>query len=1393
MASVQGQIELTNKHKQQGTKNISKKISVKDQSMVSSDSILNVTKIQIEKENLIQNSQDKTIKKSIQAKINKLKRWKNIQMQNLCAQNVNENQVLGIFGNQQPKSTQNKLKKISEDQVNEKQDAFTNDKQSDKILESNQNPLSIKNQKLQVEIQNEKIEGNAKDEKDINLVQGDSNQIESIIGQIKELKLNPNADYQTSTKLDTQKDLLDQQQMQAKNQTNDQNNSKLCQEVINCIELQPKEGKQLQIQNDIEIQQPIQEIEQQQISQIPNQQLSEILISPNQNLIKENPQSVSGERVFNEQKITNFVTQIQDAQNENSLSSHYLTIPKRNKQSLIQEFQKSQCKIIPTKDITDNDLLSKSHLEIVKENQPSENTYSKLSEMYDGDNQIQIIQFGDINDQDYQKEKKSDSQINQNDQKCEDIQEELELSNLNSKNYNKNQNFVQFVKQYNYKLIKLNSSSDFEDTLYNFKIHNSNLKQDFVFKILYNINKEDEQYLQDNLQYLTQQIEARTNQDAPTNLICFEKLINYFDYQKLINGIQEPENIDLEKENRIFTLSDQIYILILKQDYNIKTKFQSIQDKIRIWNEKYFDEINQNEELFTNLNNKLFGTKNISKKISVKDQSMVSSDSILNVTKIQIEKENLIQNSQDNTIKKSIQVKINKLKRWKNIQMQKLCAQNVNENQVLVIFGNQQPKSTQNKLKKISEDQVNEKQDAFTNDTQSDKILESNQNPLSIKNQKFQVEIQNEKIEGNPKDEKDINLVQGDSNQIESIIGQIKDLKLNTNADYQTSTKLDTQKDLLDQQQMQAKNQTNDQNNSKLCQEVINCIELQPKEGKQLQIQNDIELQQQIQEIEQQQISQIPNQQLSEILISPNQNLIKENPQSVSGEGVFNEQKITNFITQIQDDQKENSLSSHYLTIPKRNKQSLIQEFQKSQCKIIPTKDITDNDLLSKSHLEIVKENQASENTYSKLSEMYDGDNKIQIIQFGDINDQDYQKEKESDPQINQNDQKFEDVQEELELSNLNSKNYIQNKKIFQYVKQYNYKSIKLNSSSDFEDTLYNFKIHNSNLKQDFVFKILYNINKEDEQYLEDNLQYLTQQIEARTNQDAPTNLICFEKLINYFDYQKLNNGIQEPENIDLEKENRIFTQSDQIYILILNSLELGNNLESLCSKLASFTNLAKLEIKTNNNLVGNLGLSKLAHLTKCPNLTSLELSLRNCQIGEEGAYDLGHSLSKASKIISLNLDLQQNNISDEGGQLIGFYFANFLKLTKLNINFNQNSIKNKCISDLVENLKNCYHLSSLSFNFGSIQMDSEFFLDLNSSIKHFPKLSDIKLAFSFSQINAQCIKELGSLLSCCNNLQILNLAFNNNKISFENLLDLCSYLLKCQKLKILILNLDEK
>ncbi|KAL4510452.1 hypothetical protein ABPG72_020914 [Tetrahymena utriculariae] len=444
MAYTQGQFGLIKESKQQESQNLLARISLSAESIDSSNNIQNFTKNQIEKEIqiktelFIQNNQDNTIKKSVKAKINRLKRQRKIQMERLCALNAHKNQFIVVLQSNQSKNNQNQLKKIklTDDYTNEKQIALTDLNQSDRISENNQIMVQpISKLKLKVENQNEKIQNDLNKQKNVNLVQEAQNQIEqknnskqhlSVMNQQDVLIKNINTGFQEFTLLTVEEDQQGKQQMCLRNDKNNQKKcflsiliqalcffiSKLCEKFLNCIKQKPNDGNLQQIQPDIEKQLPVQKLQQGQISQNSNQESGENLISPNKKHKKENQQSKSNERIFNQQEDQQLIFLNQDAQNQNKQISLNQNVPKRKKQSVIQaleiqhKVQKSEQAEIS---LNQNQVLGENSISTNKKHKKENQQSNSNERIFDGQEDSQLISLS----QDAQNQNKQTS-LNQN-------------------------------------------------------------------------------------------------------------------------------------------------------------------------------------------------------------------------------------------------------------------------------------------------------------------------------------------------------------------------------------------------------------------------------------------------------------------------------------------------------------------------------------------------------------------------------------------------------------------------------------------------------------------------------------------------------------------------------------------------------------------------------------------------------------------------------------------------------------------------------------------------------------------------------------------------------------------------------------------------------------------
>ncbi|KAL4512644.1 hypothetical protein ABPG72_020481, partial [Tetrahymena utriculariae] len=179
-------------------------------------------------------------------------------------------------------------------------------------------------------------------------------------------------------------------------------------------------------------------------------------------------------------------------------------------------------------------------------------------------NDLQELKMQTIQSQNLQQQQTNQS-INQ-DEMFLAIQEfnQCNKNSILNKKFSQNQDQIfRKLKQFQYQLCELRYSSDFEDTFYGYKKLDDNKKQSFIFKILYDISKSDQYDLQQDQTQSDQQSDIPLNQQ---DFICFQKKTNFVELQKLIQIIEDSENINLEKNNRMLSLSDSLHILIFLQE-----------------------------------------------------------------------------------------------------------------------------------------------------------------------------------------------------------------------------------------------------------------------------------------------------------------------------------------------------------------------------------------------------------------------------------------------------------------------------------------------------------------------------------------------------------------------------------------------------------------------------------------------------------------------------------------------------------------------------------------------------------------------------------------------------------------------------------------------------------
>ncbi|KAL4512637.1 hypothetical protein ABPG72_020474 [Tetrahymena utriculariae] len=267
-------------------------------------------------------------------------------------------------------------------------------------------------------------------------------------------------------------------------------------------------------------------------------------------------------------------------------------IYQRNQQSISKEIQKSQNVQNSHQQLKiENQITGKKPNEeqkelIISPNQSLKNDfiygYERIQDYKEdkGDNiqdinDLQELKMQTIQSQNLQQQQTNES-INQDEMFL--VIQEFNQCNKNSilnKKFSQNQDQIfRKLKQFQYQLCELRYSSDFEDTFYGYKKLDDNTKQSFIFKILYDISKSDQYDLQQDQTQSDQQSDIPINQQ---DFICFQKKTNFVELQKLIQIIEDSENINLEKNNRMLSLSDSLHILIFLQENFVSLIKKAIQ------------------------------------------------------------------------------------------------------------------------------------------------------------------------------------------------------------------------------------------------------------------------------------------------------------------------------------------------------------------------------------------------------------------------------------------------------------------------------------------------------------------------------------------------------------------------------------------------------------------------------------------------------------------------------------------------------------------------------------------------------------------------------------------------------------------------------------------------
>ncbi|EWS73333.1 kinase domain protein (macronuclear) [Tetrahymena thermophila SB210] len=202
---------------------------------------------------------------------------------------------------------------------------------------------------------------------------------------------------------------------------------------------------------------------------------------------------------------------------------------------------------------------------------------------------------------------------------------------------------------------------------------------------------------------------------------------------------------------------------------------------------------------------------------------------------------------------------------------------------------------------------------------------------------------------------------------------------------------------------------------------------------------------------------------------------------------------------------------------------------------------------------------------------------------------------------------------------------------------------------------------------------------------------------------------------------------------------------------------------------------IAQISIKDNN--IGAEGAKHIAmSLEKCQNITSLNLNLEGNQIGAEGAKHIAMSLEKCQNITSLNLNLWDNNIGAEGAKHIAMSLEKCQNITSLNLNLRGNEIGA---------WKWKWKYSHIQF----FEIGAEGAKHIGMSLEKCQNITSLNLNLWYNNIGAEGAKHIAMSLEKCQNITFFNLYVrkgnNLNEKAFLDLNQISNKLYQLQKLQI--------
>ncbi|EAR87230.2 kinase domain protein (macronuclear) [Tetrahymena thermophila SB210] len=287
------------------------------------------------------------------------------------------------------------------------------------------------------------------------------------------------------------------------------------------------------------------------------------------------------------------------------------------------------------------------------------------------------------------------------------------------------------------------------------------------------------------------------------------------------------------------------------------------------------------------------------------------------------------------------------------------------------------------------------------------------------------------------------------------------------------------------------------------------------------------------------------------------------------------------------------------------------------------------------------------------------------------------------------------------------------------------------------------------------------------------------------------------------FYYNQQIDKIGDQEIIEITKALQKCTNLTSLKINLCNNNIGSKGAQILGEYLKESQNFLFLSLNLSYNYIKEGALYIAQAFTKCQNLVTLELNLRNTCIQQREFDKICNDIAKLTNINFLDLDISQNfkqNAMNLDELSLIFKNKNLITLSLL---FDQNLIIQNDQQKFMKGVENCTNLVSFSLSFQSIfegqylniqvqNYVSTLIQSLCLGIQKMVSLSSLSLDLSCNALQIDQINTISETLKKCQNITSLSLILRQNWVDVESLKYIGISLEQCQRIDNLELNLQE-